>query len=457
MKKQSQIITVPNPKLLEVTKPVTSFDSDFQKSAEILHRALKEADFGIGLAANQIGLNCNVFVVEYEDPKGKETIPLQFFVNPEIAEYSKEAERMEEGCLSVPSIFLDVVRPSTIKIKAQDLNGKKFKLTAKGLMSRLIQHEADHLQGHVFTEKASKNLHDEFKNLKNLKIVFIGTGAFAELILRGLILLKLNVVQIITEKGKPSGRNREIIPSLVADDAQIFGHNYKETDNIRDLKSQIENLKPDVIVLTDFGQIIPADILSIPKIAAINIHPSLLPKYRGATPIQTAILTGEKETGVSIIKMSPEIDKGEIIMQQKIEILEHDNYITLRDRLSNLSLKMLLELLPKMQVGQFDTIAQDDTKATKTQKLSKDMGLIDWKKKPAEIDRQIRAFFPWPGSFTEIDGKRMIIHEAYLDKDKLVIDIVQPEGKKPMEFSDFLKGYRGPKPAWFCKMTVKSS
>lgn len=455
MKKQLPIITVPNHNLHEVAKPVTSFDNDLKTNANLLHQSLKDADFGIGLAANQIGLNCNLFVVEYFDPKGKETIPLQFFVNPEIAEFSKEAEKMEEGCLSVPGIFLDVTRPSIIKIKAQDLSGKKFKVTAKGLMSRLIQHETDHLKGQVFTEFAAKNLHDEYKDLKNLKIVFIGTGAFAELILRGLILLKLNVTQIITEKGKPSGRSQEVIPSLVADDAQIFGHKYLETNNICDLKNQLEKIKPDIIILTDFGQIIPADILSIPKIAAINLHPSLLPKYRGATPIQTAILNGEKETGVTIIKMSPEIDKGEIIMQQKIEILEHDNYLTLRDRLSNLSLKMLLELLPKMQANKFDTIKQDDTEAINTKKLSKDMGLIDWKKKPVELDRQIRAFFPWPGSFTEIDNKRLIVHEAHLDKGKLVLDIVQPEGKKPMEFSDFLKGYRGPRPTWFSKINLE--
>lgn len=443
------IITVPNKILSEVTKPVTSFDSEFKKQAEILRKTLKTANFGIGLAANQIGIDKSVFVVEFEDPDGKETIPLQFFVNPQIVNYSDEEEKMEEGCLSVPNIFLDVERPNKIKIKAQDLNGKTFKLTAKGLLARLIQHENDHLHGKVFTQLAKKKLLSKYPELKNTKIVFIGTGIFAETILRGLILLGLNVTTIITEQGKPAGRKKEICPSPIANTAKIFNKILIETTDIKSEAGKIKQQNPDLIILADFGQLLSKEILNLPKIMAINAHPSLLPKYRGATPIPSAIFNGEKETGVTIIKMSPEIDKGEIVAQQAISISEMDNNFTLRDRLANLSLNVLIDVLPKIINAKVEIKPQDDSLATNSKKFKKEDGLINWQKKPEKIDRQIRALFGWPGAYTFINNKRLIIHQAHLDEDKLVLDVVQPEGKNIMLWHDFLRGYKGPKPDWF--------
>jgi len=468
---------MPHKILHEVAQPVTSFDDELNKKIKRMIEVLRADENGIGLSANQLGFNNRLCVVEFNDPEKKEnSIPLQTFVNPLIAEIAPEFETLEEGCLSVPKIELPVERSTKIKVKAQNQQGTKIRLTAKGLLARVLQHEIDHLNGILFTDRVKLDLYKKFPKLKKLKIVFIGTGDFAHLILEGLILLDFNLKQIITEKGKPADRTQEIKPTPVGQMAERFGKEYLEIDN---LKASIGERQPDLIICADFGKIIPEDILKIPKIAAINIHPSFLPKYRGPSPIQTAILKGEKETGVSIIKMTKEIDKGPILAQENLEIFDFDNYLSLKYRLVNLALKILLDLLPKLPQGKIQSNEQDESQATYTRKFTKSDGEIDWQKSSAEINRQIRALYPWPGTYTRlpapkparlpssarrpgrsdggqafIDNKRLIIHHAHLEDDKLVLDIVQPEGKKPMKFADFLRGFHGQKPGWFKKIKL---
>ncbi|OGD56414.1 hypothetical protein A2V71_04775 [Candidatus Berkelbacteria bacterium RBG_13_40_8] len=447
---QPRIITVPNKLLREPTEKVGSFDEGIINQGKEMAEFLRQnSDNGIGLSANQLGYNNQIFVTFFDDPEKKNVIPLTFFINPQIVKKEGEVETLEEGCLSVPNMFLPVERAIKVKVRAKGLDGKNFKLTAKGLFARLIQHETDHLNGILFTDRVREKLFGKFPELKNLKIIFIGTGDFADLILEGLILLGFNIQLVITEKPKPSGREKIIADNPVGETAKLFGKKIIETDDISSLGSKISNLKSDLIILSDFGQILPGSILKMPKIAAINIHPSLLPKYRGPSPIQTAILNGEKETGVSIIKMVPKIDKGPILAQEAIEIWENDNANSLKKRLSNLSLQMLTNLLPKLQQGKATETNQDKSQVTFTRKLTKTDSEINWQKSSTEIDHQIRAFYPWPGSYTTINGKRLIIHQAHLDNGKLVLDIVQPEGKKPMKWSDFLRGFHGEKPGWF--------
>lgn len=454
MKKPS-IVTVPNPILKKATAKVDVFDDKLKEIGEILKQTLRQnSSDGIGLAANQLGIDQSIFVTEYRDDEGKITIPLQFFVNPKIVEQSPEIESMEEGCLSIPNIFLPITRAKKIKVKAQDLNGKRIRLTANDLFARLIQHEINHLQGKVFTQIYKEELFNKFPDIKKLKIVFLGSGKFAEIICRGLILMDLNLSMVITETAKHAGRSQEIRKTPVSETAKRFSKFLFESDNIKNLKNEIAKLGPDLIIVADFGQIIPQEILDEAKIAAINIHPSLLPKFRGPTPIQSVILEGDKESGVTIIKMNDKIDEGKIISQATIKVLDDDNALSLEIRLANLGLNLLLQILSDLQKDNFVQIAQDEKLATKTYKFKKQDGEIDWKKSPAQIERQIRAFFPWPGSFTFVDGKRLIIHHAHLAKKRLILDIVQPEGKKPMLFSQYLKGYRGKKPDWFKKIML---
>lgn len=446
-----QVITVPNPTLKKPTDKVVLFDENLKKQVKLMEKMLKKAD-GVGLAANQIGFQNSVFVVEFSDPEEKNSIPFQVFINPKIIEESEGKEATDEGCLSVPQIELPVTRSTKIKVQAQNLTGKKIKITAKNLLAKVILHENDHLNGVVFTEKVQKELINKYPNYKNKKIIFIGTGFFAELILRGLILTGFNIVSVVTESPKPSGRENKACATAVAETARTFGKDVIETSVVKNLTNDIKNQNPDIILLTDFGQIIPDDILAIPKIAALNIHPSLLPKYRGATPIPSAILAGEKTTGISIIQMVKEIDKGPVLAQAELKIDETDNNQTLRKRLANLSLKTLLDFLPQIEKENIKPIIQNEKLSSLTRKFKKEDGEIDWNKKPEEIDRQIRAFYPWPGSFTFIDNKRLIIHQAFLDEGKLYLDIVQPEGKKPMDFKNFIHGYHGPSPSWFSKI-----
>lgn len=448
MKEQS-IITVPNEILSEVAKKATSFDIVLENQIKIMRKFLKSHD-GAGLAANQIGLSNRVVVIEFEDPdKKEESIPFQAFINPEIVEASPELDCLEEGCLSVPQIELPVERSIKIKLRAQTYQGKKFKLTAKGILARILQHEIDHLNGIIFTERIKEKLYLKNPELKKIKIAFFGSGDFALPVLEGLILLGFNPL-IITEKPKPAGRKQILKATPIAELAKKFNKEVRETGK-EDLSSNaLFKNSFDLLICADFGQIIPKNILKLPKIAAINIHPSLLPKYRGATPIQTAILNGEKETGVTLIKMSPIIDQGPILAQVKTNIFPTDNSLALKNRLATLSLKLLFEALPIIVKREIEIIKQNEKEATQTRKFKKEDGEIDWKKSPEELARQIRAFYPWPGSFAFLpDGKRLLIHQSHLAGEKLVLDMVQPEGKKPMKWLEFLRGYRGQKPKWF--------
>ena len=452
--KEYEIVTVPNPKLSEVTRKVTSFSCELQNQIQKMVKVLRK-EGGIGLAANQLGYDNRVIAIEFENLSKKEGvkehIPLTIFINPEVVEFSRQEECLEEGCLSVPKIELEVDRPSKLKLKYQNQEGHKIKIAPKGLLARILQHEIDHLNGIIFTERVKKQFFQKSPEFKNLKIAFFGSGEFAAIILEGLILLGLNL-DIYTEKAKPAGRNQQSNPTPVAQVCRKFDKKFNEIQNVSDFGFRISDF--DLLICSDFGKIIPPNILNAVRIASLNIHPSLLPKYIGPTPVQTAILNGDKTTGVSIIKMINKIDEGPLYSQIEIEILKNDTYLILRDRLATLGLKLLVKTLPKIVSGEIEAIGQDLSKATRTRKFIKADGGIDWKKSPKKIDAQIRAFHLWPGSFTFIDNKRLIIHEAHLENDKLVLDLVQFEGKKSVTWKEFLRGYKGTKPEWSEKIKI---
>ncbi|KKQ17519.1 MAG: Peptide deformylase [Berkelbacteria bacterium GW2011_GWA1_36_9] len=447
--------TIPNSILSEATLPVISFENDLLKQIKLMRRFLKTND-GAGLAANQIGIKNNVIVIEFEEKENSpksESIPFQAFINPQIVECSKEQESSEEGCLSIPKIELPVTRAKKIKIRFQDSQGKKKKLAASGILARILQHEIDHLNGIIFTERIKEKFLLDNPEFKNLKIVFFGSGKFGATILEGLILIGLKPT-IITEKGKPAGRGKELKLTPVAEMAQRFGRKYTEVDknSLMSLQMLVEQ-SFDLIICADFGKIIPENVLKMAKITAINIHPSLLPKYRGATPIQTTILNGDKITGASIIKMNNKIDQGEVLAQIETKILENDNSLTLSDRLSTLALQLLFDTLPYLAKNKLQALEQDESKASLTQKFQKSDGEINWQESPEVIDRKIRAFYPWPGSYTILpDGKRLLIHHSHFGSGSMVLDMVRLEGGKAVKWQDFLRGYRGGKPEWFDKV-----
>ena len=224
--------------------------------------------------------------------------------------------------------------------------------------------------------------------------------------------------------------------------------------------------KPDVGVLASFGAIVPKKLLNFPKKGILNIHPSLLPKYRGPSPVQTAILNGEKQTGVTIIKMDEEIDHGPIVAQFIEEILPTDTSESLYFRLFSAGAEVLKTILQAYLEGKIQSQEQDHTRATYTKKLTREDGFIPLGKlkeaiggNNAElIDRQIRAYYPWPGTWvnlklktqnSKLNNTRLKILQAHLENEKLILDQVQLEGKKPVSFKQFCEGYPEIKESFF--------
>jgi len=232
-------------------------------------------------------------------------------------------------------------------------------------------------------------------------------------------------------------------PSFVDPVLKILQENFEVAQIIRHPQafdgkfiSQLKSLNPDIFVVSAYGQILPKSLLEVPTLGTINIHPSLLPKYRGASPIQNAILNGDKKTGVTFIKMDEEVDHGPIIKQFEVEILPTDTFESLAKKLFELAANKILEVLDANQ-----STPQDDSKATFTQTLTRQDGYIDLsivnnKSSMVNLEKMIRAYFPWPGVWFkhEINGKEVII--KLLPQGK-----IQVEGKSPMSYKDFANGY----------------
>lgn len=439
-------------------KPGTPFEDNFDDSLkkiirEMFHLMKKNA--GIGLSANQIGLSHRISIIDIRASLPKEALPAGrqeakktkplVLINPKIVKKSPILSKMEEGCLSVPNLYGQVQRSDKIKIEYQNQFGKKITLKAEGLLARVIQHEIDHLNGILFIDKVEPGTLREVTPediCRDLKIVFIGTSSFGLPTLEELIKNKIIPKLIITEPDRPAGRNQQMTPSPVKEYAKKFRLNLSQPHKIVNSEKEIKQIKPDLIIVASYGQIIPKKILSISKWGSINIHPSLLPKYRGASPIASAILNNEQKTGVSIILMDEKIDHGPIIEQKNIKIEKNETTPDLESRLAKLGAELIIKIIKKLTKAGRKIILkkQNHRQASYAKKFKKTDGQINWQDSPKKIHAQVRALQPWPKAYTQIASKRLIILKTHFDDNKLYIDEVQPEGKKPMSFSDFLRG-----------------
>lgn len=314
-------------------------------------------------------------------------------------------------------------------------------------------------------------MNTNYKNLKKKRIstIFMGTSDFAVPILESILSIDyIDLKKIITQPDKKVGRKKILTSTPVKIYSNKIGVEILQPKKIKsiDFIEKIKNIKPDLIIVVAYGQIVPSEIIKIPKYGCINIHASLLPKYRGASPIQTAILNGETETGITIMKIDSGLDTGDIISQEKIEIKKDDTSKTLHDKLSILGAKLLVKTLPDYLAGNIKLAPQDDSKASETKILNRKKGEIDFKKKTArEIERQLNAFTPWPGIYTLFQNKKLKILELkgedvinplipigklYEYKKNLIINCkdgslilekVQPEGKKEISGKEFINGY----------------
>ncbi len=317
-----------------------------------------------------------------------------------------------------------------------------------------------------------------------MKIIFMGTPDFARGALEKIIEAGHEVLLVVTQPDKPKGRSGELQFSEVKECAVEHGLKVFQPVRIK-LPENVAELKKydaDIYVVAAFGQILSQEILDIPKYGCVNIHASLLPKYRGAAPIQQSIIDGEKETGVTIMQMAAGMDTGDILIQKTIPIDENETGGGLFDKLSVLGAELIVEALPMIERGELTPVPQDEDKATKCGKLSKDMGKIDFDKSAEAIRNLVRGLNPWPSAFTSLDGKMLKIWAAKavtkdefasavgaagnagadavaavngtvvaVSKDSFTVKCgegylkvleLQLEGKKRMAVKDFLLGYK---------------
>ena len=298
------------------------------------------------------------------------------------------------------------------------------------------------------------------------KIIFFGTSEFAIPILKKIIKTDfLELKYVITREDKPSGRNKKIKFSPIKIEALKNKLNVLQPKNLFHLLSKINKESLDLAIVFDYGKIIPKEFLNLLKFGFINLHPSLLPKYRGPSPITNTILNGDKEAGITIIKMNEEIDGGNIIQQKKIAINKDENYESLSNKLSKLGAKILIEILPNYLSKKIRLKKQNEKKINYTKLIKKQDGLINWNSNASYIEKMIRAYNPWPGTYTYWNKKIIKIKKAslysnnfrlkpgtvFLTKERkiavstsnksIIIKIIQIEGKKTLSSEIFLRGY----------------
>ncbi|MFO8009357.1 MAG: methionyl-tRNA formyltransferase [Dehalococcoidia bacterium] len=313
---------------------------------------------------------------------------------------------------------------------------------------------------------------DQRKSEAAMQIVFMGTPQFSLPALEKLVNSEHNLMAVYTQQDKASGRGRKRTPGPVKELAVKHGVDVFQPERLDDPNEieRLRSIKPDLIAVAAFGQILPPAVLEIPPFGCLNIHPSLLPRYRGASPVASAILSGDEETGVTIMLMEPGLDTGPILAQSNLPIEKTDTTESLEIKLAESGADLFMTVLPEWFEHKLEPKRQDNREATYTRRISKWDGKLDWDLPAETLSRRIRAYYPWPGGFTMWKGKVLKILGAMplpvdrniepgrvvvpghrtgfpvaveCGKGVLGLSSVQLEGKKPMSATEFLRGQRG--------------
>ncbi len=247
-----------------------------------------------------------------------------------------------------------------------------------------------------------------------LDVVFAGTPEFAARALDALLTSRHRVIAVYTQPDRPAGRGRKLTPSPVKQRAQAAGIEVRQPASLKPAEEHqaLRELQADVMVVAAYGLILPKPVLAIPRLGCINIHASLLPAWRGAAPIQRAILNGDSETGITIMQMDPGLDTGDILLAKPCPIAADDTAASLHDKLAALGAQAIVEALDHLAEGRLPATPQDAARASYAHKLSKAEAWIDWRRPAREIDRQVRAFNPWPVAQTLYGDKVLRIWQA---------------------------------------------
>ena len=302
-----------------------------------------------------------------------------------------------------------------------------------------------------------------------MKTVFMGTPDFAVPPLHALIEAGYEVAAVVTQPDKPKGRGKTLLPTPVKEEALMHEIPVYQPQRVRKNPEFLETLKeidPDIIIVAAFGQIIPKEILELPKFGCINIHASLLPKYRGAAPIQQAVIDGEKESGVTIMQMGEGLDTGDMISKIIIPLAQDETGGSLFGKLAQAGAELLIKTLPSIEQGTAEHEKQPEESPTPyAAMITKQMGLMNFSKPAEELERLVRGMNPWPSAYTFINGKTLKVWKCKVsgeqtdaipgtvfltdkegihvacEKGTLILTEVQLEGKKRMDTEAFLRGY----------------
>lgn len=301
---------------------------------------------------------------------------------------------------------------------------------------------------------------------RSVKVVFMGSPEFAVTTLEALIEApEFDVVHVVTQPDRPKGRGKKLFPTPVKECATARGIPVVSVtpDNYTDVVGELTVIDPDFVVVAAFGVILKSDMLNLPRKGCINLHASLLPRYRGVSPVQAAILAGDERTGCTTMMMDEGVDTGDVLLAETIAIGPEDTAGRLEQKLAQLGAPLVVKTLRAVLDGTARLLKQDDTLATRTRKIKKEHGGIDWTKDARSISRQVRAMLPWPTAYTSWSGRRLIILEAravpaartdpgvVLSVSPLMIGTgdgglevltVKVEGKREMPATAFVAGYR---------------
>jgi methionyl-tRNA formyltransferase len=465
---------------------------------------MREAE-GVGLAAPQVGVLRRLAVVDVGEG------PL-ILVNPRIA--ASSGSKVDwEGCLSFPGLLAEIERARNVSVEAVDLEGKRFWVEAEGFLARVLQHEIDHLDGIVILDRARavRRVPDEEedededgregngegpgsaekagpgsrpKAAHPLKVAFMGTPDFAVPTLRALVEAGHRVVGVVTRPDRPAGRGgRRMHPPPVKRAAAELGLEVWQ-GGAREVRAGLADVlaawDADIGVVVAFGVILPSEVLGTPRLGCVNLHASLLPDYRGAAPIQRALMDGRRVTGVTVIQMDEGVDTGGIIAQREVPIADDDTAGTLHDRLAVAGAGLVLHALELLATGRAEPRPQPAGRGVPAPRIGPEDEVIDWGRTAEGIERQVRALDPVPGAHTVFRGRRVKVWRVEraggpketgpagggpaggrvrpepgrvvgfddgcpvvaAGSGALILRVLQPAGGSRMSGSDFVNGYR---------------
>ncbi|MFC2009276.1 methionyl-tRNA formyltransferase [Chloroflexota bacterium] len=302
----------------------------------------------------------------------------------------------------------------------------------------------------------------------NVRIVFMGTPAFSVPSLRALAQAGHVISAVYTQSDQPAGRGRGLRPSAVKQEAITLGIPVEEVATLRTDSNiaRLASYNPDLIVVTAFSHILPSRVLGLPPSGCLNVHPSLLPRHRGPSPIAASLLAGDRETGVTIMLIDEGLDTGPILTQERVGIADADTTGSLTDSLAALGARLLVDTVGRWMDGDINARRQDDSAATYSEKVVAKDGLLGWREPAEVLWRRVRAYNPWPGCYTVWQGKRLKIHAASVTSEEatgeagsvvpladggkgvgvvttrgiLKLETVQLEGKRPVSAAEFVRG-----------------